>query len=127
MDEKILDGFYFENKEIKNNEDIKKRLLRDGIQKSYELKNGLVIAKESEAVQVKIQLIDGKVSVKSKFPQIGNSVQVLSSMVFLGASFIFNVPFPFPWVVAIVGGQIFSYLWHYNKIKDLKLRVQNLL
>ena len=125
MEGNILDDFYFDDEEIKNNADIKKRLIRGGIRRTYELKNGAVLAKESEAIQVSIRIVDGNIIVKPKFPKIGNTVQILASLVLL--IFFFSFRFPFPFIPAILGGQFFSYFWNQSKIRKLQIKVENLL
>ncbi len=125
MNDKILDDDFSAKNEIKNKEDIKRGLKQAGINSFFEHRNGTIIVEQGDAVKVAIHYENIKVSVKPKFPQIGNSVQLFSSGILL-AIFIFliKVPFPFQWIIAIVGGQIVSYLFYSPKTKELKERIE---
>ena len=127
MKENILDDFYFDKKGIKNNNDIKARLKIGNMQNHYEHINGTVIVKMSEPVKVSVRLENGQIKIKRLFPTIGNSAQILASAILLAICLVLPVPFPFQWVVAVLGGQIFSYIWHAPKIKKLEERVEGLL
>lgn len=119
MDNKIIDQRFFD----KN--DAKKALSRAGITRFYEMKNGKVIVQESDAIQVSIQFEEGMAMIKPKFPQIGNSAQIVATIVLLVITFLLDAPFP--WIIAIVGGQVFSFCWFYPKIKKLQTKVEQVL
>lgn len=125
MNDKILDDGYLAKNQIRNKEDIKRALKQAGIDSFFEHQNGTIIVQQGDAVQVVIHYENDIVSVKPKFPQIGNSVQLLSSAILL-AIFIFliKVPFPLQWVIAIGGGQIVSYMYYSPKTKELKERIE---
>ena len=128
MKEEILDEGFFTNVEIKSLEDIKHGLRSGGINSFYEHKDGSIIVQEGDAVKVAIRFENQIVSVKPKFPRIGNSIQVTASAVLLAIFiFIIAVPFPIQWIIAIAGGQIVSYLYHSPKTKRLQERIENYL
>lgn len=124
MNNDILDDNIFLKSDIKNNSDIKRVLKQAGILHFFEHKNGSIIVQQSDAVQVNILFENNAPVVKAKFPQIGNSVQVIVSGVFLALSFYFGIPFPFPWVIAVIGGQIASFAFYYPKTKELQKRIE---
>lgn len=124
MNNDILDDNIFSNTDIKNNADIKRVLKQAGIHHFFEHKNGSIIVQQSDAVQVSILFENNTPVVKAKFPQIGNSVQVIISGVFLALSLYFGIPFPLPWVIAVIGGQIASFAYYYPKTKELQKRIE---
>ena len=125
MRDQILDDDFLIKKKITSKEDIKKRLKEAGINSFFEHKNGTIIVEQGDAVKVVIHYENNEVRVESKFPQIGNSIQVVASGVLL-AIFIFVIPvvFPMPWIIAIIGGQIISYMVHSPKTKKFKERIE---
>lgn len=125
MNDKILDDGYLAKNEIRNKEDIKRALEQAGINSFFEHINGTIIVEQGDAVKLVIHYENDIVTVKPKFPQIGNSVQVLSSGIVLAVFlFLIKVPFPLQWVFAIAGGQIVSYIFYSPKIKELKERIE---
>ncbi len=125
MSGEILDENFHANNEINNLDDIKKALQQAGITSFFEHKNGSIIVEQGDAVKVTITYKDGLAIVKPNFPSIGNSIQIIASGVFLAFSmFIISTPFPFPWIIAIAGGQLVSYLVHQPKTKKLKTRIE---
>lgn len=124
----ILDENFSANNSINSLDDIKKGLQQAGITSFYEHKNGSIIVEESDAVQLEIRYENDEVIIKSKFPQIGNTVQIIVSAILLAVFlFIVALPFPFQWVVAILGGQVFSYAFFTPRTKKLKERIENYL
>lgn len=125
MDDKILDDGHLAKNPIRNMEDIKKALIQAGIDSFFEHQNGTIVVEQGDAVKVVIRYENDTVSVISKFPQIGNSVQLLFSAILLAIFiFIIKVPFPLQWVIAIAGGQIASYIYYSPKTKELKERIE---
>lgn len=125
MNDKILDDGYLAKNEIRNKEDIKRALEQAGINSFFEHINGTIIVEQGDAIKLVIHYENDIVTVKPKFPQIGNSVQVLSSGIVLAVFlFLIKVPFPLQWVFAIAGGQIVSYIFYSPKIKELKERIE---
>lgn len=125
MNDKILDDGYLAKNEIRNKEDIKRALKQAGINSFFEHINGTIIVEQGDAIKLVIHYENDIVTVKPKFPQIGNSVQVLSSGIVLAVFlFLIKVPFPLQWVFAIAGGQIVSYIFYSPKIKELKERIE---
>lgn len=128
MDDKLLDDRFLAKLDINSLDDIKKGLTQAGIQKFYEHKNGSIIVEEGDAVRVAIFFKGGKVYLKPKFPQIGNSTQIVCSALLLAIFlFIIPVPFPFQWVIAIGGGQLISYLIFMPKTKKLREKIEDFL
>lgn len=124
--ELLDDDFSF--KSINSRDDIKRALRGIGIDSFYEHKNGSIIVEDGDAVKLAIYYEDGLVRLKPKFPTIGNSLQILASAILLGIFlFIIPVPFPLQWVIAIVGGQLISYMVHMPKTKRLQERIERFL
>ena len=118
--------FYYVSKfTISSINDIKKALKQAGINSFFEHQNGTIVVEEGDAVKVVIHYENNIVSVKPKFPQIGNSVQLLSSAILLGFFiFIIKLPFPLQYVIAVLGGQIVSYFYFSPKTKEFKERIE---
>ncbi|MCB0662186.1 MAG: hypothetical protein KDC24_05580 [Saprospiraceae bacterium] len=77
---------------------------------------------------MKLEYKNNRVSITPKFPQIGNSIQWVASGILLAIFvFVIAVPFPFQWVLAIIGGQLLSYLFYQPKIKALKAKLEQVL
>ncbi len=108
-------------------EDLKKALLVGGFKKCYTKENGSVVVQESDVVQVSVHLDNGEPLVKTKFPQIGNSVQIISTIILLVLLGYLGVPTLVMWASAIIGGQVISYGWFMPKIIQLKKKVEDLL
>ncbi len=125
MSNEILDDGIWARTEIKNKADLKKALMKGGINSFYEHKNGAIIVEQGDAVKVAIHYENEKVSIKPKFPRIGNSVQVIVSGIILAVFlFLIPIPFPLPWIIAIIGGQALSYFVYYPKTIELKERIE---
>lgn len=101
--------------------ELKKVLKANGIPRFFEKSNNTIIIQESDTVQVKISLIQNYPIVKTVFPQIGNTVQVIMSVVFI-ALFVF-LKIPYSVILGILAGQVASFGWHYPKINQLKRQV----
>jgi len=112
---------------VKSQEEVKKRLSRGGLTRYYEDKSGLLILEKSDAVRVGIQYLNGKVIIKQKFPQIGNSVQIIASIILLVVTFFLPIPSILLWVIAIIGGQFISYYYYSPKCKALQEEVEGLM
>lgn len=111
--------------------EIQDLLVKNGFMQIYPLKNGKLMVKASDAVQVTIQKNDTEIKIESKFPTIGNPVQVIATIFFVGlliylsANEIFSIPFPF--LVGVALGQGVSYMWFLPKIKILQNQVFSIL
>jgi len=101
---------------------IKEILNNAGLLRHYELENGVIEVQEADAIKVSIRYDAGGVRVVPNFPQIGNGPQILVTILILVVSFVLGIPFS--WVVALLGGQAFSYFWFTPKINALKDRVE---
>ncbi|MBL4648422.1 MAG: hypothetical protein JKY03_01735 [Aureispira sp.] len=84
------------------------------------------MVKDSDAVKVQININSrGTASVHKKFPQIGSSVQVVSTFLFLIIGFMRVLPYPI--ISAVILGQIISVLWFLPKVNNLKKEVENVI
>jgi len=117
-----------ENTNLKKAE-IQDLLVKNGLMQIYPLKNDKLVVKESDVVQITIQKIDYKIKIASKFPTIGNLVQVLSTILFAVLFFAIRnfLEIPFPVLISIALGQGVSYLWFMPKIKALQEQVFEIL
>ncbi|MFK7809602.1 MAG: hypothetical protein AB8F74_17490 [Saprospiraceae bacterium] len=97
--------------------EIKETLESKKIFQFYEKKNRIIIQK-SNTIQVRISLHNGKADVEAVFPQIGNSVQVISSIILIYVGSKMNIPFT--WVIGILLGQLIAFQWYSPKINELQ-------
>ncbi|MGH1335218.1 MAG: hypothetical protein ACRBFS_03755 [Aureispira sp.] len=107
---------------------IKATLAQAGFKDVYANKNGALIVKgtNGDAVKVQIELHSTGINeVQGKFPQIGNGVQVICTLIILVIGFSGYLPWPF--ISAIVIGQLISFIWFQPKIKQLKGAVESVL
>lgn len=111
----ILDG------PEKNFEALKPKLRKAGLNDVYE-KKGWMLVRKTEAVQVKVKHNGVKYEVKPLFPQIGNSVQIVVTIVLWLLLGYFDVPLSI--VLAILLGQVASYAYHFPKIDKLRKEVE---
>ena len=118
MEINILDG------PEKNFKAIIQKLRTAGLADVYE-KKGWLMVRQSEAVQVKVKHNGVKYEVQPLFPQIGNFIQIISTLalwVLLG-----YIGVPLSVVFAILLGQAISYGYHFRKIKALSKRVDEII
>lgn len=103
---------------------LKSKLNAAGLNKHFGDKNNSIIVQESDTVQVRI-FFDGKFNTRTKavFPQIGNSIQIVSTVILLAVSFYLQIPSILPWIIGVLGGQVISLLVHLPKINKLKAKV----
>jgi len=125
MRKEILDDDAWSKRDVKNLQDIKEALLDAGITSFFEHKDGYIIVEEGEAVKVQIRYKYNEAVITPMFPTIGNSIQVISSIA-LVSFFIWGwaIPFPLPWPVGILLGQLISYGLYMPKTKRLKARIE---
>ena len=125
MSKEILDNDAWSKRDIRNIQDVKNALTDAGITSFFEHKDGYIIVEEGEAVKVQIRYNYNEAVVKPLFPTIGNSIQVISSIA-LVSFFIWgwSIPFPLPWPVGILLGQLISYGLYMPKTKRLKARIE---
>jgi hypothetical protein len=106
----------------KTQEELKNALHTHGIHRIFE-QRGKLIVQESDEVQVKVIYKDGRNIVKLKFPQIGNTFQIITTIVFIVTFLLLNVPFSF--VLAILLGQAAAFAMYYPRINRLKKKVEH--
>ena len=128
MTNQILDDRFQHGSIITSKEDVKRVLRENGIQKFYEHRKGHILIEEGDAIRVAVTYNDGVVSAKPKFPAIGSSVQWLTTVILL-FTFLFIIPsvIPFPWVVAILGGQFITYRYYLPRTRKLAERVERMM
>ena len=125
MNKDILDDDAWSKRKVRNLQDVKDALTDAGFISFFEHKDGYIIVEEGEAVRVKIRYVYNEAVVNPLFPTIGNSIQVVSSIA-LVSFFIWgwSIPFPLPWPVGILLGQLISYGVYTPKTKRLKERIE---
>ncbi|MFK8057280.1 MAG: hypothetical protein AB8F78_14245 [Saprospiraceae bacterium] len=128
MSKEILDDDLWSKRDIRNLQDVKDALIAAGITSFFEHKDGYIIVEEGEAVKVEVHFDYNEAIVKTKFPTIGNSIQVFSSIAIV-SFFIWGIaiPFPLPWPVGILLGQLISYGVYTPKTKRLKERIERFI
>ena len=107
---------------------IKATLAQAGYKDVYANKNGALIIKgvHGDAVKVELKLHPtGVEQVIGKFPQIGNAVQVVCTIILLIAFMVFDVSLS--WLFAVLVGQLVSFIWFQPKIKQLKGAIESVL
>lgn len=105
---------------------LKVTLAQAGFKNVYAHKSGYLIVKDSDPVKVQIDInTRGTVSIQKKFPQIGSSVQVLSTFFFIIIGFMGY--FSYPLITAVVLGQLISFFWFQPKINNLKKEIENVV
>ena len=107
--------------------DLQTKLNEAGLHQHYPKKNNTLLVKKSDIVKVRVGLDGNKVMVKGLFPDLGNTIQIVSTILFLVLSLTLNANGVIPWGIAIMGGQLISYLWYNPKIKALKAEVESAL
>ena len=127
MNKEKLDKEPLNSIDLSTNESLKNRLLKRGFENIYEMDDRSITIEESHTVQVSVRIEKGKINVKSIFPQIGNTIQIIATVVLLFLSFTLGLRSYLPWIVSISGGQLISYLWHFKKIRALKESVEEVL
>jgi len=101
-------------------------LKQNGIKQCYLNGDKDIIVRESDPVKVKVAFQGSTPYVRALFPQLGNDVQVLTTILlmivcsyFLGGTF--------GLLTAVLLGQAIAYLWYKPKANKLKERVENVL
>lgn len=104
-------------------------LVKNGLMQIYPLKNDKLVVKQTDTVQVTLQKIGNQIKIESKFPTIGNPVQIVVTVLFIAFFIAINeiIDVPFSWLISIAIGQGASYLWFSPKIKALKNQVFSIL
>ena len=114
-DSNILDGDFLDLATIK------KKLAKAGLHNVYETENNSLLVSENDAVRVEVQIVNNTVVTDKKFPQIGNTIQIIVTVIIAILVYTFDVPFK--WVLAIGLGQLVSYFFHTPKINKLEAHI----
>lgn len=104
-------------------------LVKNGLMQIYPLKNDKLVVKETDTVQVTGQKIGNQIKIESKFPTIGNPIQIIVTILLIVFFIAINeiVDVPFSWLISIALGQCVSYLWFMPKINALQNQVFSIL
>ncbi len=108
------------NVEIINKEVIKK-LKENGFKRIHTNAKQEIIVEQSDAIKVLIR----HHLVRPKFPEIGNMFQIVVTSIL--AVILFFLPLNLGiwiWVIAILGGQLASFLFYYPQLKRLQKQVE---
>lgn len=103
-------------------ESIKKKLAQAGIHNYYITENNKLLVSENDAVRVEVDIVNNKPVTDKKFPQIGNTIQIIVTAVL--AIVAYTLDLPFKWILAIGLGQLASYMYHTPKIKKLESEIK---
>lgn len=105
-------------------QNLKSKLNKAGLTKHFGENNNSILVQESDSIQVKIYYDErNMLQTKAVFPQIGNGVQIISTIGLLAISFYLGFSSISPWVISILGGQVISLLVNLPRINKLKLKV----
>lgn len=105
-------------------EQLRQHLIEKGITRSFQQGHKLVV-QQSDAVQVAISLKPSKAIIDTKFPQIGNSVQIIATILLLFISFIVPaIGGMLGLLTAVLLGQVISYFYFRPKINVLRDQVK---
>lgn len=109
---------------IWDNEELMQLLRQNGYPKLYEVQQGHIIVEESAQVKVRIHTKES-LHIKPVFPDIGNGVQILSTILLIFILGYLEVPFGF--LIAIACGQIIAYAYYRPKALQLKKALEILI
>ena len=118
-DENILDNNFLDI------EVVKEKLIKSGIKNFYETNKNVLEVSENDAVRVTVQTNNNSTKTIRNFPQIGNTVQVVSTIILFIISFLASLPFKL--IIALLLGQLISFLFHSPKIKRLENDIKEAL
>lgn len=114
-----------------NIESVKNILAKNGLTNLFLMQNGELQVQKSDTIKVAIRTFPNKISIKTKFPTIGNAVQIVMTIVFIALFIGINentsVRIPFPMLTGIALGQVVAYLWFLPKIKSLQKEIETIL
>jgi hypothetical protein len=102
---------------------IKQKLAKAGLHNVYETENNSLLVSENDAVRVEVQIVNNAIVTDKKFPQIGNTIQIIVTAIFAILAFAFDLPFK--WLLAIGIGQAVSYFFHTPKINKLEAQINS--
>lgn len=112
--------------EVASREDLIYLLKQNGIKQCYLNGDKDIIVRESDPVKVKVAFQGSNSYVQALFPQLGNDVQVVTTIIliiicsyFLGGTL--------GLLTAIGIGQAIAYMWYKPKANKLKERVEKVL
>ncbi len=118
MSQGILDEPIWDNNELM-------QLLRqNGYPRLYEMQKGHIIVEQSAQVKVRIST-QNQLQIKPLFPEIGNGVQIFSTIILILLLAFLSVPFGF--LIAIALGQIIAYAYYRPKALQLKKALEALI
>ena len=100
---------------------IKQKLAKAGLHNVYETENNSLLVSESDAVRVGVQIVNNAIVTDKKFPQIGNTIQIIVTVIIAILAFAFDLPFK--WILAVGIGQAVSYFFHTPKINKLEVQI----
>jgi hypothetical protein len=115
---------YIINTSISEVEQLRQHLIRKGLTRSFQQGHKLVV-QQSDAVQVAIRLKPSKAIIDPKFPQIGNSVQIVATfLLFVIMILVPAVGSFLGLLTAVLLGQVISYFYFRPKINALRDQVK---
>jgi len=108
-----------------NLEIIKSKLHAAQLHNFYETQEKELIISQNDEIRVLLKIEENRIKITRKYPQIGNTLQIIVTALLAVICFIFSLPFS--WAIAIIGGQIISYSYHIPKIRNLENKVNKIL
>jgi len=111
------------SREYSDTKDVLLKLSEAGFERFYEQQNYKIIVQESDLVKVKISFAGNDTFTQPIFPQIGNPVQIIATILLVVGCYFIGLDSLFMWTIGIGGGQVISFLFNYPKIKNLQNKV----
>ncbi len=118
MDREIIDQPIWDQTEVV------KWLQEAGYANVYPIKNGRIMVQQNAQVRVRIST-HKSLRIRPTFPEIGNSIQIISTIFFAVLLFLFNIPFGLFWAVGL--GQLVSLAYYRPPALRLKAELERLL
>ncbi len=118
MDREIIDQPIWDQAEVV------KWLQESGYTNAYPIKNGRIMVQQNAQVRVRIST-HKSLRIRPTFPEIGNSVQIISTIFFAVLLFFLNISFGLFWAIGL--GQLISLAFYYPSALRLKAELERLL
>jgi hypothetical protein len=102
--------------------EIRKKLIANGFERAYGDEHEIMV-EESDVIKVKVRKspVNRQLLVEGKPPSLGNTVQIVATIVALAIFLLTDAPFGLIWAVLV--GWAISFFYYRSKINQLKEKV----